>query len=84
MTRGQIESRILEVFEMEFEIVHPGLDDDLKEKHEFDSIDALELLEKIEEFLGSRLSQEEKKQAMDIRTINQICDYVERLAATRA
>jgi len=33
--------------------------------------------------LGSELTQEEKKQAMDIRTINQIVDYIERLARTR-
>jgi len=29
------------------------------------------------------VTQEEKKQAMDIRTINQICDYVEKLDSTR-
>ena len=59
------------------------MDDDLREKYEFDSIDALELLGEIEEFLGSELTQDEKKEAMDIRTINQICDYVELLAKER-
>ncbi|MBC8420266.1 MAG: acyl carrier protein [Desulfobacterales bacterium] len=83
MTRDEIQSRILEIFREEFEIENPGLDDDLREKHEFDSIDALELLGKIEEFLGSGLTQDEKKQAMDIRTINQICDYVELMAKKR-
>ncbi|MFH1627892.1 MAG: phosphopantetheine-binding protein [Pseudomonadota bacterium] len=83
MTRDEIQSRILEIFRKEFEIENPGLDDDLREKHEFDSIDALELLGKIEEFLGSGLTQDEKKQAMDIRTINQICDYVELMAKKR-
>ncbi|MBU0734842.1 MAG: acyl carrier protein [Proteobacteria bacterium] len=83
MTRDEIQSRILEIFGEEFEIENPGLDDDLREKHEFDSIDALELLGKIEEFLGSGLTQDEKKQAMDIRTINQICDYVELMAKKR-
>ena len=34
--------------------------------------------------LGSELTQAEKKQAMDIRTINHICDYVEALAKQRA
>ena len=83
MSRDEIQSRILEIFREEFEIENPGLDDDLREKHEFDSIDALELLGKIEEFLGSGLTQDEKKQAMDIRTINQICDYVELMAKKR-
>jgi len=84
MTRSEIQSRILEIFKEEFEIVNPGLDDHLRDKYEFDSIDALELLGKIEEILGSELTQDEKKQAMDIRTINHICDYVERMAKKRA
>ena len=83
MTREEIQSKILEIFREEFEIEAPGMDDDLREKYEFDSIDALELLGEIEEFLGSELTQDEKKQAMDIRTINQICDYVELLAKER-
>jgi len=48
--------------------------------HEFDSIDAIELLGEIETILDSELTHDEKKQAMDIRTINQICDYVESMA----
>jgi acyl carrier protein len=84
MTRGEIQSRILEIFKEEFEIENPGLDDDLGDKHEFDSIDALDLLSRIEDLLGSSLTQNEKKQAMDIRTINHIIDYVERMAAKRS
>ena len=84
MIRKEIEKRILNILEKEFEIKDPGLDDDLREVHEFDSIDALELLGKIEEMLGSALTRDEKKQAMDIRTINQICDYVERMAGKRS
>ena len=79
MTREEIQSQILEIFREEFEIEKPGLDDDLREMYEFDSIDALELLGEIEKLLGTGLTQDEKKQAMDIRTINQICDYVESL-----
>jgi acyl carrier protein len=59
------------------------LDEDLREAHEFDSIDAIDLLGEIEKMLNSELSQNEKKQAMGIRTINQICDYVESLARSR-
>jgi acyl carrier protein len=83
MTRDEIITQILQFFRKEFEIENPGLDDNLREKHGFDSIDAIELLIKIENLLGSELTQEEKKRAMDIRTINQICDYIESLAGVR-
>ncbi|MFO7601718.1 MAG: phosphopantetheine-binding protein [Candidatus Desulfacyla sp.] len=84
MTRNEIQDEILKIFKDEFEIENPGLDDDLGEKYEFDSIDALDLLSKIEELLGSGLTQNEKKQAMEIRTISHIVDYVERMAAKRS
>jgi acyl carrier protein len=83
MTRDEIIAQILQFFRKEFEIENPGLDDNLREKYGFDSIDAIELLLKIENLLGSELTQEEKKQAMDIRTINQICDYIEAMAKAR-
>ena len=83
MTRNEIVTKLLSIFRTEFEIEDPGLDDDLREKHAFDSIDAIELLLKIEEMLGAELTHEEKKRAMGIRTINQICDYIESLAMVR-
>ena len=84
MTRKEIQDRILNIFNEEFEIENPDIDDDLREVHEFDSIDAIELLSEIEKMLDSELSQDEKKQAMGIRTINQICDYVESLTLARS
>ena len=84
MTRDEIKTNILMIFETEFEIVNPGLDDNLTEEHDFDSIDALELLGEIEKMLASELTRQEKKDAMEIRTINQICDYIEALAGKRA
>ena len=84
MTRDEIQSEILKILFREFEIENPDLDDDLRLKYEFDSIDAIELLVEIENYLKTELTQEEKKQAMEIRTINHICDYVEALAKTRA
>lgn len=59
------------------------MDADLRETYEFDSIDAIELLLAIETFLDTEISQEEKKQAISIRTINQICDYIEKIAQKR-
>jgi acyl carrier protein len=83
MTRDEIKKNILKIFETEFEIVSPGLDDNLTEEHDFDSIDALELLSEIEKMLDSELTRQEKKDAMEIRTVNQICDYVVSLAEKR-
>ncbi|HRZ27886.1 MAG TPA: acyl carrier protein [Spirochaetota bacterium] len=84
MTRDEIKKKILAFLEEEFEIQNPGLDDNLREKHEFDSIDAIVLLEYIEELIDSPLLQEEKKRAMDIRNINQIIDYIEGLIRARS
>ena len=81
MTRDEIEIAIVRIFADQFEIENPGLDDDLREAHEFDSIDAIELLREIEILLGVQLAREDKKAAMDIRTISQIVDYVVRLDA---
>jgi len=83
MTREQITTEILSIFRCEFEIEHPGLDDDLRETYEFDSVDAIELLIGIERFLQSELTHDEKKMAMEIRTITHIVDYVERLVRVR-
>ena len=83
MKRDEIQSRILRIFREEFEIKDPGLDEDLRELYEFDSIDAIELLREIELMLGFKLTREDKKRAMDIRTINQILDYIDSIVAAR-
>lgn len=83
MTRQDIEREVRNVFQREFEIENPDMDADLRETYEFDSIDAIELLLAIETFLGTEITQEEKKQAINIRTINQICDYIEKIAIKR-
>lgn len=83
MTRQEIELEVKNVFQREFEIANPDMDADLRETYEFDSIDAIELLLAIETFLDTEISQEEKKQAINIRTINQICDYIEKIAQKR-
>ena len=83
MTREQITLKILEIFQREFEIVDPGIDDDLREAFGFDSVDAIELLLEIERLLHLELTHEEKKMAMEIRNIRQIIDYVELMAKKR-
>ena len=79
MQRNTIAGEILRIFKEQFEIENPGLDENLAEVHEFDSIDAIELLKEIEILLNRELSRPEQKAAMEIRTINQIVDYVEDL-----
>ena len=83
MTRNEIESAILDIFSRNFEIETPGLDEDLRDTYEFDSIDAIELLREIEILLDTQLTRPEKKNAMEIRTISQIVDYIEALASAR-
>jgi acyl carrier protein len=83
MRRDAIESSILKIFAEKFEIESPGVDDDLRDGYEFDSIDAIELLHEIEILLDTQLTRAEKKNAMEIRTINQIVDYAAALATAR-
>jgi acyl carrier protein len=84
MERDAIKAAIIRIFDEKFEIVGPGADDNLRDAFEFDSIDAVELLHEIEILLDTRLTQAEKKNAMDIRTINQIVAYIEALARDRS
>jgi len=83
MTRDELQHRIISILENDFEFEHPGLDDNLRDDHGFDSIDAIELLGKIELMLGFALDRAEKEQAMGIRTINDILDYIEKIQASR-
>ena len=84
MTRTEITAAVLKIFNDQFEIDHPDLDAPLRDTYEFDSIDAIELLHEIEIMLATQLTRAEKKNAMEIRTINQILDYIELLAQTRS
>jgi len=79
MQREIIEKEVLRVFREQFEIKNPALNENLAETYEFDSIDAIELLREIEMILDVKLSRSEQKAAMEIRTINQIIDYIETL-----
>ena len=84
MTRDEVVSQVLTIFSEKFEIDQPDLDINIGDAYEFDSIDAIELLREIEIMLATELSRDEKKKAMDIRTINQIVDYIMDLVAVRA
>ena len=84
MTRDQLHQQILTILTRDFEFQNPGLDDNLRDEHGFDSIDAIELLGKIELMLGFSLTREEKEKAMEIRTINDILDYIEKIQQAHA
>ena len=83
MTREKLRSEIIAICSREFEMENPDPDDDLREKFGFDSIDGIELLIQIERMLKTQLTQEEKKQSLNVRTINQVCDYIEGIMETR-
>jgi acyl carrier protein len=83
MEGDRIKAELLRIFRTLFEIENPGLDEDLREVYEFDSIDAIELLREIEVMLDTVLTRAEKEGAMEIRTLGQIIDYVQHLAAQR-
>jgi len=82
MTRDEIETALHHIFREKFEIENPGIDEDLREMYEFDSIDAIELLQEIEILLNSELTRPEKKKAMEIRTIRHIVQYIQDLSNT--
>ena len=84
MTREALQEKILEILVQDFEFQEPKLDDNLRDDHGFDSIDAIELLGKIELILGFSLTREEKEKAMEIRTINDILDYLEKIQQGRS
>jgi acyl carrier protein len=77
MTRDALQEKILAILSQDFEFKDPQLDDNLRDDHGFDSIDAIELLGKIETILGFSLTRDEKEKAMEIRTINDILDYLD-------
>ena len=84
MTREDILFEVNAIFRREFEVENPGVNDDIREQYGLDSLDAIELLMQIEAFLGAELTREEKKKALYIKTVNQICDYIESLAKARS
>ena len=79
MTRDVLQEKILDILVRDFEFQDPKLDDNLRDDHGFDSIDAIELLGKIELIFGFALTRDEKEKAMEIRTINDILDYLEKI-----
>ncbi|KJR99275.1 MAG: acyl carrier protein [Desulfobulbaceae bacterium BRH_c16a] len=84
MTKDEIKDKILTILTEDFEFEQPGVDDNLRDDHGFDSIDAIELLGKIEiSILGFSLTREEKEKAMTIRTVNDILDYIEAIKSSR-
>jgi len=84
MKREELQEKIIRILVDDFEFDAPGLNDNLRDDHGFDSIDAIELLGKIELMLGFSLTRAEKEAAMSIRTINDILDYIEKIQREHA
>jgi len=83
LNRNEIEKAIFKILDEQFEIKDPKMDDDLREQHKFDSIDGIELLANVEDLLGREIDQEVKKQALEIRTVRQIVDWVEKVQSEK-
>ncbi|MDR3089583.1 MAG: phosphopantetheine-binding protein [Desulfobulbaceae bacterium] len=83
LSRDEISRIIIKILVDDFEFKDPKLDDNLRDAHGFDSIDAIELLAKIEKMLGFSLTRAEKEAAMDIRTINDILNYLDTIQRRR-
>ena len=83
MAGEELQEKILAILVNDFEFETPGLNDNLRDDHGFDSIDAIELLAKIEKIMGFSIAREEKEKAMEVRTLNDILDYIETLLAAR-
>ena len=83
MTRDELQEKILTILVQDFEFKNPKADDNLRDDHGFDSIDAIELLSKIEAIFGFSLTRDEKEKAMEIRTINDILDYLDTIRQGR-
>ncbi|HBT97582.1 MAG TPA: acyl carrier protein [Desulfobulbaceae bacterium] len=79
MTRDELKGHILTILAEDFEFKEVKLDDNLHDAHGFDSIDAIELLAKIEKMLGFSLTRAEKEAAMEIRTVDDILNYLEKI-----
>jgi len=84
LTRDELKENVLAILAEDFEFHEPKLDDNLRDVHGFDSIDAIELLAKLEKMLGLSLDRAEKEAAMEIRTINDILDYLDKIQSGRA
>ena len=63
MTREELKNEILTILTDDFEFEKPGLNDNLRDDHGFDSIDAIELLGKIEIILDFSLTRDENQSA---------------------
>lgn len=82
MTRVDVEKKVFQVLEEEFEIENPDVNGNFAESYEFDSVDALNLLGSIEEIfdLDQPLSVEEEREVMNLFmkncTLSEFIDFL--------
>jgi acyl carrier protein len=86
VTRQEIEKHLHEILVDSFEIEHGELrgDANLFDDLGLDSLDAIDMLLAMETFVGTRLGDEDKENAKQIRTIDDVVVFVERLASRPA
>jgi acyl carrier protein len=78
MTREQIEEILLKVLRERFHIENPDRHAVLSDAYDLDSIDALEMLTDLEDTHGIVLTQTQKKELFEHRTVDAIVGCIDR------
>lgn len=83
VTRGEIQEQVdkllVESFELDPEDL--GADANLFDDLGLDSLDAIDMLLAMETFIGTRLNDDDKDAAKQIRTVKDVVDFIEKIAA---
>lgn len=82
VAREDIENEVRRLFVENFEIDPEELQEDsnIFDDLGLDSLDAIDMLLAMESFIGSRLNDDDKERAKQIRTVLDVVDFVEGIA----
>jgi acyl carrier protein len=83
IAREDIQNEVNRIFVENFEIEPDELKDDsnLFDDLGLDSLDAIDMLLAMETFIGTRLNDDDKERAKQIRTVLDVVDFVEGIAS---
>ena len=86
VAREDIQKEVHRLFVENFEIEPDELKDEsnLFDDLGLDSLDAIDMLLAMETFIGARLNDDDKERAKQIRTVLDVIDFVEGIAARGA
>jgi acyl carrier protein len=83
VARADIEAEVRRIFVENFEIEPDDLSNEsnLFDDLGLDSLDAIDMLLAMESFIGQRLNDDDKEQAKQIRTVEDVVSFVESIAS---